>query len=392
MAATDTVLDNSIVDRMIELRRAIHQNPELSHEENATSALVRGELEAAGIGPIIKVAGTGLIVDIPGNSDGPTLAIRADLDALPITEQTGLAFASKNDGVMHACGHDSHTAMVLATALTLKNTPDSFAGTARIIFQPAEEAEPLGGRVVVAEGHLDGVDGVIGIHVDPLLETGRIGVRAGAFSASSDEINITVRGTSAHGAKPHEGVDGIVVAAALIGQLQSVVSRSRNPAELLVVTLGTIEGGTIRNILADEVRLTGTIRTMSEDVRAMAHTRIRAIADGLALAYGATIDIEINQGEPVLMNDETMVELINRAAADVGGPDCAFAAEPSSASDDFAFYGQVTPGVYFRLGVGNRAKGCDHPLHHPEFAIDEDAMSLGAAVLVRAARRFLATD
>jgi amidohydrolase len=392
MAATDTVLDNSIVDRMIELRRAIHQNPELSHDENATSALVRGELEAAGIGPIVKVTGTGLIVDIPGNSDGPTLAIRADLDALPITERTGLPFASKNDGVMHACGHDSHTAMVLATALTLKNTPDSFAGTVRIIFQPAEEAEPLGGRVVVAEGHLDSVDGVIGIHVDPLLETGRIGVRAGAFSASSDELNITVQGTSAHGAKPHEGVDGIVVAAALIGQLQSVVSRSRNPAELLVVTVGTIEGGTIRNILADEVRLTGTIRTMSEDVRAMAHGRIRAIADGLAMAYGATIYIEINQGEPVLMNDETMVELINHAAADVAGPDCAFAAEPSSASDDFAFYGQVTPGVYFRLGVGNQAKGCTHPLHHPKFAIDEDALSLGAAVLVRAARRFLATD
>ncbi len=390
MAATDTILDNSIVDRMIELRRAIHQNPELSHEENATSALVRSELKAAGIGPIVEVAGTGLIVDIPGSSDGPTLAIRADLDALPITEQTGLAFASRNDGVMHACGHDSHTAMVLAAALTLKNTPESFAGTARIIFQPAEEAEPLGGRVVVAEGHLDSVNGVIGIHVDPLLATGRIGVRAGAFSASSDELNIIVQGTSAHGAKPHEGVDGIVVAAALVSQLQSVVSRSRNPAELLVVTLGTIEGGTIRNILADEVRLTGTIRTTSEDVRTMAHTRIRAIADGLALAYGATIDIEINQGEPVLMNDAAMVELINDAATDVGGPDCAFAAEPSSASDDFAFYGQVTPGVYFRLGVGNQAKGCYHPLHHPEFAIDEDAMSLGAAVLVRATRRFLA--
>ncbi|MFP6743339.1 MAG: amidohydrolase [Alphaproteobacteria bacterium] len=389
MAATDTILDNSIVDRMIELRRAIHQNPELSHDENATSALVRQELEAAGIGPIVEVAGTGLIVDIPGSGDGPTLAIRADLDALPMTEQTGLPFASTNDGVMHACGHDSHTAMVLATALTLKNTPDSFAGTARIIFQPAEEAEPLGGRVVIAEGHLDGVDGVIGIHVDPLLETGCIGVRAGAFSASSDELNIIVRGTSAHGAKPHEGVDGIVVAAALVGQLQSIVSRSRDPFELLVVTLGTIEGGTIRNILADEVRLTGTIRTMNEDVRAMAHERIQAIADGLAKAYGATIEIEINQGEPVLMNDAAMVELINDAAADVAGPDCAFAAAPSSGSDDFAFYGQIRPSVYFRLGVGNPAKGCDHTLHHPKFAIDEDAMSLGAAVLVRAARRFL---
>lgn len=397
MATIDSVLDNSVVDRMIELRRAIHQNPELSHQENATSALVRDELEAAGIGPIREVAGTGLIVDIAGSNDvgptgGPTLAIRADLDALPITEQTGLPFASRNAGVMHACGHDSHTAMVLAAALTLKATPESFAGTARIIFQPAEEAEPLGGRAVIADGHLDDVDGVIGIHVDPAMDTGRIGVRTGAFASSADELDIRVLGTAAHGAKPHQGVDAIVVAAALVGQLQSVVSRNRDPAELLIITLGTIEGGAIRNILADEVRLTGTIRTMSEAMRTMAYERIRAIANGLAAAHGATIDVDFHQGEPVLMNDAAMVELINQAAADVGGLDCAFAAEPSTASDDFAFYGQTRPSVYFRLGVGNPAKGYDHPLHHPKFAIDEDAMTLGAAVLVRAARRYLVTD
>ncbi|MFP6745016.1 MAG: amidohydrolase, partial [Alphaproteobacteria bacterium] len=250
MATIDSVLDNSVVDRMIELRRAIHQNPELSHRENATSALVRDELEAAGIGPIREVAGTGLIVDIAGSNDvgptgGPTLAIRADLDALPITEQTGLPFASRNAGVMHACGHDSHTAMVLAAALTLKATPESFAGTARIIFQPAEEAEPLGGRAVIADGHLDDVDGVIGIHVDPAMDTGRIGVRTGAFASSADELDIRVLGTAAHGAKPHQGVDAIVVAAALVGQLQSVVSRNRDPAELLIITLGTIDGGAI---------------------------------------------------------------------------------------------------------------------------------------------------
>lgn len=397
MTTIDSRLDGDILDKMIEVRRAIHQFPELSNREAETSALVRRELEAAGIGPIREVAGTGLIVDIAGptNKDGAagrTLAIRADLDALPIGERTGLPFASRNDGVMHACGHDSHTAMVLAAALSLARAPGGLGGTVRFIFQPAEEAEPLGGRAVVAGGHLDGVDGVIGIHVDPAIEAGRIGVCAGPFAASSDELDITVFGKAAHGAKPHEGVDAIVAAAALIGELQTIASRNRDPSEPLVITLGTIEGGVIRNILADEVRLTGTIRAMSEAVRAMAHDRIRALADGVAAAYGARAEVAIREGEPVLVNDPDMVALINAAAADVAGPDCAFAAEPWTASDDFAFYSRVRPSVYFRLGVGNADKGCVHPLHHPEFQIDEDAMTLGASVLLRAARRFLAND
>ncbi len=393
MAITDDELDGDILDRMIEVRRAIHQFPELSNREAETSALVRRELEAAGIGPIREVAGTGLIVEIPrAGTSGRGLAIRADLDALPITERTGLPYASKNSGVMHACGHDSHTAMVLAAALSLARAPDGLGGTARFIVQPAEEAEPLGGRAAVAGGHHDGVDGVVGIHVDPAIEAGRIGVRAGPFAASSDELDITVFGKAAHGAKPHEGVDAIVAAAALVGELQTIASRNRDPAEPLVITLATIEGGAIRNILADEVRLTGTIRTMSEAVRDMAHGRIRALCDGLAAAYGARTEVAIREGEPVLVNDAAMVELINAAAADVAGPDCAFAAEPWTASDDFAFYSQVRPSVYFRLGVGNPDKGCVHALHHPEFRLDEDAMTLGATVLVRAARRFLATS
>ena len=382
-------LDGDILATMIRVRRAIHQFPELSNRETGTSALVRAELEAAGMGPIREVAGTGLVVDVAGRGGGRRLAIRADLDALPITERTGLPFASKNDGVMHACGHDSHTAMVLAAAIGLKRAPESFAGAVRFIFQPAEEAEPLGGRAVVASGHLDGIDGVIGIHVDPSIDCGRIGVRAGAFAASSDELDIRVLGKAAHGAKPHEGVDAIVAASALVGELQTIVSRSCDPAATLVVTLGTIEGGAIRNIIADEVRLTGTIRTMSEEVRAMAHGRIRALGQGLAAAHDARAEVDIREGEPVLVNDGAMVDLIARAAADVAGPDCAYAAEPWTASDDFAFYSRVRPSVYFRLGVANWAKGCGHPLHHPEFAIDEDAMALGAAVLARAARRFL---
>jgi amidohydrolase len=376
---------------MLRIRRAIHQRPELSNQEFETSALVHRELEAAGITDIIKVVATGLIARIQGEGGGKakTLAIRADLDALPMTELSGLPFASKNPGVMHACGHDAHTAIVLAAALALHRRRDTFSGTVQFIFQPAEEAEPLGGRTLVQEGHLNDVDGIIGIHVDPLIESGVIGVRAGAFACSADEFDIQILGKSAHGGKPHEGVDAITVAAGVIQELQKVPARQKDPAIPLVITIGSIQGGTARNIIADTVTMKGTVRTMSEDVRALAHKRIRDLSVNLARAHGADAKVEITTGEPVLVNDDAMTDLIREAAKDVMGPEKVFSAEPWTAADDFAFYCEVKPSVYFRLGVGNRGKGIDRGLHQPDFVVDEAALPIGAAVLIRAAQRFL---
>ena len=384
-------LNGEIKARMLRIRRAIHQRPELSNQEFETSALVHRELEAAGITDIIKVVATGLIARIQGEGGGKTktLAIRADLDALPMTELSGLPFASKNPGVMHACGHDAHTAMVLAAALALHRRRDTFSGTVQFIFQPAEEAEPLGGRTLVQEGHLNDVDGIIGIHVDPLIESGVIGVRAGAFACSADEFDIQILGKSAHGGKPHEGVDDITVAAGVIQELQKVPARQKDPAIPLVITIGSIQGGTARNIIADTVTMKGTVRTMSEEVRALAHKRIRDLSVNLARAHGADAKVEITTGEPVLVNDDAMTDLIREAAKDVMGPEKVFSAEPWTAADDFAFYCEVKPSVYFRLGVGNRGKGIDRGLHQSDFVVDEDALPIGAAVLIRAAQRFL---
>ena len=315
--------------------------------------------------------------------------VRADLDALPIQEETGLEYASRNVGVMHACGHDSHVAMAYAAAVSLARRRDRFAGTVRFIFQPAEEAEPLGGRAMVEEGHIDDVDAVIGIHVDPSIEAGKIGVRAGPFAASADELDITVHGKAGHGGRPHEGVDAIAIAAGIVQELQKIPARQKDPAVPLVISIGRISGGTVRNIIAGEVVMEGTIRTMDESVRAFAHERIEAIATALARAHGGGAEVVIRRGEPVLENDPAMVALVKAAGDDVGGEGTVLDVAPWTAADDFAFYTKVKPCVYFRLGVGNAAKGCVHGLHHPAFRIDEDVLPLGAAVLARAAERFL---
>ena len=385
------LIDTDLADALIVLRREIHGWPELSNDEHETSRRVRARFEANGIEAIRPVLGTGLLVDVTGSAgaDVRCIAVRADLDALPIQEETGLEFASRNVGVMHACGHDSHVAMVYAAAVSLARRRDRFAGTVRFIFQPAEEAEPLGGRAMVEEGHIDDVDAVIGIHVDPSIEAGKIGVRAGPFAASADEIDITVHGKAGHGGRPHEGVDAIAIAAGIVQELQKIPARQKDPAVPLVISIGRISGGTVRNIIAGEVVMEGTIRTMDESVRAFAHERIEAIATALARAHGGGAEVVIRRGEPVLENDPAMVALVKAAGDDVGGEGTVLDVAPWTAADDFAFYTKVKPCVYFRLGVGNAAKGCVHGLHHPAFRIDEDALPLGAAVLAHAAERFL---
>jgi amidohydrolase len=374
---------------LLTMRRTLHAEPELSNQERGTAERLRQGLEEAGLTGFRPAADIGFVVDVAGAHDGPTVALRGELDALPITEEVDLPWVSRNHGVMHACGHDAHASMVYAAALELHAHRDELAGTARCIFQPAEEAEPLGGRRVVEEGHLDGVAGAIGIHVDPTLPTGVIGVQPGVYSCASDEFDIEVRGASAHAAKPHEGVDAIAIAAALVSELQMVAARERDPSIPLVISVGSFHGGSAYNVLADRVTLGGTIRTTDPAVREFAGERLRSIAAGIAERHGGSATVTLRRGEPPVVNDPGMVALVADAARRLAG-EGAIVPEPAwTASDDFGFYGEAAASVYFRLGIRPPGSGPAFPLHHPRFVVDEDALPLGTAVLIEATKAFL---
>lgn len=392
MATKHFNLPADIVHKMIKVRRAIHSNPELSHHEHQTSLLIREELEAAGISEIEVAFNTGLVVIIKGCSENKTLALRADLDALPLDECTNLPFSSTNPGVMHACGHDSHAAILLGVALTLHRIRDELHGTIRCIFQPAEECEPLGAREIVKAGYLEGVDAIIGLHVDPELPVGSVAVVPGLQTASADQLTITIRGHASHGAEPHLGIDTVSIASTVIQELQKIPSRRIDPLVPSLITIGKVQGGTARNIIAEEIHLEGIIRALDESVRDEIGRIVRSVVNGVASIHGATAQVEIVRGEPVGSNDPCVTDLVQRASQEILNPDCVIKeSKPSLGSEDFAFYLQKVPGVMFKLGTRNEMRGIVHPLHHPGFIIDEDALPIGAAIMLQAAKRFLET-
>ncbi|MEW9617852.1 M20 family metallopeptidase [Shinella sp. S4-D37] len=385
--------DAALTRRMIEIRRHLHRNPELSNAERETQAYLRQVLEEAGLGPVRPVAGFGLAVDIVGTA-GPSnrkVVIRADIDALPIVELSGEPFTSERPGVMHACGHDAHAAMGYAAAVLLHGRRQSFSGTVRLIFQPAEEAEPLGGRRVVAEGLLHDVDAAIGIHVDPYTPTGRIAVGAGPYTLACDIFDVVVTGNSAHAARPSDGIDAIAVACSMVTELQKIVAREIDPYDPLVISVTGIEGGGAYNVIAAEARLKGTIRSGHEETRQKAWRRLRQVLEGVAATHGATVAVDLQRGEPPVVNAPEMVEIVRQAGAAVVGADKVLSAPGWTAADDFAFYSERCPSVYFRLGIRNAEAGAIHPLHHPRFRIDEAALPQGAAVLCATAETFLRT-
>jgi amidohydrolase len=384
-------MDADIVGRMIEVRRHLHRNPELSNAEQKTQAFLKQALEKEGIRGIKEVAGYGLAVDIVGGKapSNRKVAIRADIDALPINEESGVEFTSTNPGVMHACGHDAHSAMVFATAAHLNRTRASFGGTVRLIFQPAEEAEPLGGRRVVEEGLLDDVDGAIGIHVDPYTPSGKIAVGSGPYTLASDIFDATVTGASAHAAKPSEGVDAIAAACAMVAEIQKIVARETDAFDPLVISVTGIEGGGAYNVIADKVRLKGTIRSGSAATRQRAQRRLGEILKGVAQSHQAQVELAIVTGEPPVVNDVEMTGIVSASAAASFGEASVLKAPGWAAADDFGFYSEKRPSVYFRLGIRNEAEGSVYPLHHPKFRVDESALRVGAVTLVEAARRFL---
>ncbi|MBV8148551.1 MAG: amidohydrolase [Candidatus Eremiobacteraeota bacterium] len=373
--------DKSVVARVVELRRQIHRRPELGFEEYETSALVERELDELGI-ERRKLAKTGVVGIVRGELPGGVAALRADMDALPIGERTGLPYASEISGKMHACGHDAHTAMLLGAARVLAAMRERLCGIAVLVFQPAEEG-PGGAETMIAEGVLDDpkVDAIAMLHVDARMEAGTIGITPGAVNASADELYITIRGTGGHGAYPHTAVDPIPAAAAIVLALQNIAARETDPLKSVVVTIGTISGGYRNNVIADEVQLSGTLRAFDPQIRDEMEGRVRRIVDGLASAYNVRADARIVRGYPPVVNDASLA----RAFAEYLRSQSTIRIEampPTMGAEDFAYFALRVPGLQMRLGVRSEEAGAIHPGHSAFFRIDENAMRVGVQALV----------
>jgi amidohydrolase len=382
----------TMTDALVALRREIHREPDLSHHEGPTAHRVQVFLRARGVTAFVPVPGTAGFAVRLGAPARHTVILKADLDALPLAEESGLPFASARPGAMHACGHDVHTAILAGVVLALHAEAAALGGEVRCIFQPAEEAEPLGARAVVAAGLLDGVGTALGFHVDPDLPVGVIGALApGVRSANCDEVTVTVRGRSAHAARPHLGVDAIAVAAAFVQDAQTIASRLNSPLEPMALSFGRIAGGTMRNSLADRVVLEGTLRTTSPSQRTHVQATLARLAAGIGAAHDTAIECGVTAGEPAMVNDPRVTALARALAVDcVGEAQTSPLPTLSLGGDDFAFYLEKAPGVMVRFGTHNPALGCVHPLHHPRFRVDEAVIPLAVDYLVRLVRRVLA--
>ncbi len=375
-----------VLPEIIETRRHLHQNPELSHQEEKTSALVAEKLRGLGLDTVLtEVGGHGVVGELRGEGDGPIFALRADMDALPIQETNDLPYKSCNAGVMHACGHDGHTATLLGTASVLSKMRDQFKGTVRFLFQPAEET--VGGAVnMCAAGVMDDVSAIVALHGWPNLEVGQIGVRTGPMMASADTFDITVRGRGGHAAYPQTSVDPIVIGAEIIQNLQSIVSREISPTDAVVVTVAQFHAGTAYNIIPDVAEMKGTVRCLSNTVRATMPGRLERIANGVCAAHGATCTFQYREGTLVVVNDARITSLVAEAGAQVLGPDgVQELPSPTMGAEDFSYYLEYAPGAMFRLGVGTDVT----PLHTPTYNFGDGPLKYGMGVLTGVALNYL---
>lgn len=370
-----------IHQEVVATRRDIHAHPELAFEEHRTAGIVAERLKALGLDVETGVAQTGVVGYLKGKHEGKTLALRADMDALPILEENDIEYRSQNTGKMHACGHDAHTSSLLGTAKILSELKDHLHGTVKFIFQPSEEKLPGGASVMIKEGVLNGVNAIVGQHVMPLIETGKIGICSGRYMASADEIYLTVRGKGGHGAQPHTTIDPVAITAQIITTLQTVISRTADPRIPSVLTFGKVIASGATNIIPESVYLEGTFRTFDEKWRDQAHTQIRNLVEGIASSFGAKAELNIVRGYPVLYNDETLTDTVKHQIEAFVGKENVTDLSLWMASEDFAYYTQHAPGCFYRLGTRNEAAGIVHGLHTPQFNIDEDALALSTGLM-----------
>lgn len=380
----------AVAPRLVALRRELHRIPELAFKEHKTSKRVAEELRALGLQVETGVAQTGVVGVLDSGKPGPTLAFRADMDALPIQEATGLPFASEHPGAMHACAHDGHTATLLTVAGLLAQAKDSWRGRVVCFFQPAEEG-PGGAEPMIRAGVVEQYrpDAILGLHLWTFAEIGTVAASAGPLMASADEFTIVIRGKGGHGALPHTANDTIVTASQVVLALQTLVSRNISPLDSGVVTVGRIQGGTAVNILPETVELHGTVRALSEGVRDTLEARLAQVATASAEAHGCRAEVDYRRGYPVVVNDAAMAAAVAEAASEVLGPERLIDGR-TLAGEDMSYWLNAVPGCFFLVGAANRAKGLTEPHHSPRFDIDEDSMLIGADILRRTALGYLA--
>lgn len=374
----------SLLQEAISVRRHLHMNPELSFQEHQTCEYVWSQLDSIGVVDKKRLADTGIEALIKGrNPESKTIALRADMDALPILERNDVPYKSKNEGVMHACGHDAHTASLLGAARILHELRDEFEGTIKLIFQPGEEKLPGGASMMIRDGVLENPvpSAVLGQHVMPLIESGKVGFRSGIYMASTDEIYLRVKGKGGHGAMPHLNIDPVLIASNIIVALQQVVSRHANPTMPSVLSFGKFIANGATNVIPDEAYLEGTFRTLDEKWREVAHGKIRSIVESVASSMGANAELEIRKGYPALYNEPELTAAARTAAVAYLGAENVLDLDIWMAAEDFAYYSQKSAACFYRLGTRNEAKGIISSVHTPTFDIEEKSLAIGMGLM-----------
>jgi amidohydrolase len=376
-------LAKQYANEFVEMRHHLHAHPELSYKEFETSKFVQEKLQQLNI-PFTIMATTGVVGIIKGkNANKKVIALRADMDALPITEENDVPYKSKNNGIMHACGHDVHTTCLLGAAKILQELKEEWEGTVKLIFQPGEEKNPGGASYMVKEGVLENPkpDKIFALHVHPGMEVGQLSFRGGMVMASADEIYITIKAKGGHAASPHLTADTILIASHVVVSLQQIVSRNNNPFNPSVLSITSFQGGNTTNVIPSEVKLMGTFRAMNEEWRFKAHELIKKQTTELVKTMGAEADVVIDVGYPFVLNDEQLHPIAMAKAADYMGAENVSETELRMGAEDFAYYSHKIPACFFRLGVGNKAKGITNGVHTPKFDIDERAIEVGMGIM-----------